>query len=613
MDPIEDTSSPAIYLLSAVTDKLPDIICSDLASVIVDDAAKLYMKLCPSDREVFRDLVDEGLVEDVTVLFRTFIPWFPLNEIRVKCPAVIGMDGNLPSIYIVDVDQLRQVYEFIIEHMIKDETRIGTSPSRKVSGWNGEQLDVQASIAMTYFCDRGFQCDVDEVNQEIQKRELRMEEIRNSRDIYKWKGEYNVHTHLLHAATSLGIPIIDHQLTDALSTFRRVRDKIDKDGPFKWILEWLEFADLDYDLKCLRGLRASIVNGKVSPQWAISQSGGGRISVKNPSYQCFPRKPGVRELIKAPLGCSFIIADFKCIELVTLAASATHRGIASRMSQLLGQGVDLHSHTAQQLLAKKMNTTTDTKTIRQSAKLFNMAIAYGMGATTLREKLAAEVGIVLKPRDVRLLKDQYKKSLYPEIDLMHRLQVPLTKRLSVIYGLPEPEVTSIAFRHRVNVIADESAINSWVSAHGGDLSRFSPIKLKSIWAFFRTLSKRSPLEESKKLNKPTDIELHPAFWEHSDTLSSRCKRVFGGPERVSVEASSLAADGAKRCLWACLRNGWRVVLFVHDEFVIEVPTSIANDIAHTIKKTLESEMSSVIHNKVPVTVDVGVREHWTKL
>lgn len=613
MNSIEGTPTQVIHLLSAVTDKLPDIICSDLASVIVDDAAKLYLKLCPSDREIFRDLVDEGLVEDVTVLFRTFIPWFPLNEMRVNCPAVIGMDGNLPSIYIVDVDQLRQVYKFIIEHMIKDETRIGRPLSRKVSGWNGEQLDVQASIAMTYFCDRGFQCDLEDVNQGIQQRELRMEEIRNSADTYRWKDERTVHSYLLNAATALGIPIIGHPIADPLSTFRRVRDKIDKDGPFKWILEWLEFADLDYDLKCLRGLRASIVNGKVNPQWAISQSGGGRISVKNPSYQCFPRKPGVRELIKAPPGCSFIIADFKCIELVTLAASATHRGIASRMSQLLAQGVDLHSHTAQQLLAKKMKTTTDSKTIRQSAKLFNMAIAYGMGAITLREKLAAEVGIVLKPKDVRLLKDQYKKSLYPEIDLMHGLQVPLTMRLSTIYGLPEPEVTSIAFRHRLNILTDQFAIYSWVSSHGGDLSRFSRIKLKSIWAFFRTLSKRSPLEASKKLNKPTDLELHPAFWEYSDTLSSRCKRVFGGAERVSVEASSLAADGAKRCLWACLRNGWRVVLFVHDEFVIEVPTSIANDIAPTIKKALESEMSNVIHNKVPVIVDVGVRDHWTKL
>lgn len=617
MTDIEGASNlPACYLVSEKIAELPATLCESLGQlVVVDDAAKLYMKLSPCDREVFREMVDEGIVEDVTVLLRTFATWVPMNDLRTKCPVAIGIDNNQPTVYIGDTDQLKQVYEFIVNDVIKNETYIGRQLTRKVTGWNGEILDVQASIAMTYFCARGFRCDVDLVNQEIQKREARMEQIRNEPDTHRWTDK-NLYYGLQNAAIALRIPVVSGTLciADPLNTFRRVRSQIDKDGPFKWILDWLEYTDIDYDLKCLRGLKSSIVAGKVNPQWSISQSGGGRISVKSPSYQCFPRKAGVREMIKASPGCSFIIADFKCIELVTLAASAASRGIASRMSQLLKQGVDLHSHTAQELLTKKMKTVNiDTKTLRQSAKLFNMAIAYGMGAKTLREKLGAEVGLILKPKDVRLLKDQYKKTLYPEIELMHRLQIPLATRLANIYGITQTDVANVASRHRLNLYSDETAIHSWVSDCGGDIKMFGPTKLKSIWAFFRDLNKRSPPTANKKLHLPKEVGYQPAFWEHSETLSSRCKRVFGGCERVSVEASSLAADGAKRCLWACLKNGWPVVLFVHDEFVIEVPTVVANDLSSIVKRTLESEMSSVIQSKVPVAVEVGIRDHWTKL
>lgn len=37
--------------------------------------------------------------------------------------------------------------------------------------------------------------------------------------------------------------------------------------------------------------------------------------------------------------------------------------------------------------------------------------------------------------------------------------------------------------------------------------------------------------------------------------------------------SGLAADGAKTALWNLTHIGFRVVAFIHDEFVIEIPNN----------------------------------------
>ena len=71
--------------------------------------------------------------------------------------------------------------------------------------------------------------------------------------------------------------------------------------------------------------------------------------------------------------------------------------------------------------------------------------------------------------------------------------------------------------------------------------------------------------------------------------------------RVSFTASrntpfqALAGDGAKLALWSLLRSGYRIVAFIHDEVVIELPMGADHAAeAERINRIMCEEMQRVI-------------------
>ena len=91
-------------------------------------------------------------------------------------------------------------------------------------------------------------------------------------------------------------------------------------------------------------------------------------------------------------------------------------------------------------------------------------------------------------------------------------------------------------------------------------------------------------------------------WEET-YLEKGCNTPFSG----------LAADGAKLAMFNLMHIGFRVVAFIHDEVVVEIPeNSNLNEEARVMDRVMVESMESVCHN-VPIKCEYAASRVWSKL
>ena len=96
----------------------------------------------------------------------------------------------------------------------------------------------------------------------------------------------------------------------------------------------------------------------------------------------------------------------------------------------------------------------------------------------------------------------------------------------------------------------------------------------------------------------------PELTSHNGHLRSRAER-----EAVNMPVQGTAADILKRAmidLHAALPSDTRMILTVHDELVLETPSSQAVEVSELVR----DKMENAVQLKVPLTVDVGVGQNW---
>lgn len=96
----------------------------------------------------------------------------------------------------------------------------------------------------------------------------------------------------------------------------------------------------------------------------------------------------------------------------------------------------------------------------------------------------------------------------------------------------------------------------------------------------------------------------PELTSHNGQLRSRAER-----EAVNMPVQGTAADILKRAmidLHAALPSDTRMILTVHDELVLETPSSQAAEVSELVRDRMEN----AVQLKVPLTVDVGVGQNW---
>jgi DNA polymerase I-like protein with 3'-5' exonuclease and polymerase domains len=96
------------------------------------------------------------------------------------------------------------------------------------------------------------------------------------------------------------------------------------------------------------------------------------------------------------------------------------------------------------------------------------------------------------------------------------------------------------------------------------------------------------------------------------TLTGRLRAAASYAARHNTVFQGLAADGAKLGLWKLWRAGYRVVNFVHDEVLVEVPTD-SNLLAHAgrIRQLMIEGMREVVPD-IRVDVEYAACDRWYK-
>ena len=98
------------------------------------------------------------------------------------------------------------------------------------------------------------------------------------------------------------------------------------------------------------------------------------------------------------------------------------------------------------------------------------------------------------------------------------------------------------------------------------------------------------------------------------TLTGRVRGRVGFSQARNTPFQGLAADGAKLALWRLIREGYRVVAFIHDEFLIELPDEggfVSEKEVLRVKDILCAEMEKVLVG-VPVACEATLSTCWSK-
>ena len=156
-------------------------------------------------------------------------------------------------------------------------------------------------------------------------------------------------------------------------------------------------------------------DGRIHPNFNITNVVTGRTSCSDPNLQQVPRNKDLRSLFTAPEGRVFLEADYSQIELRV----AAHFAQEPTMLKIYREGGDIHTETARTLCGGE-----PTKEDRSKAKAVNFGFLYGMQAKGFVEYAFDSYGVVFTPSEAERYRDlffQKYSRLLPWHDRMAKL------------------------------------------------------------------------------------------------------------------------------------------------------------------------------------------------
>jgi len=347
--------------------------------------------------------------------------------------------------------------------------------------------------------------------------------------------------------------------------------------------------------------------------------------------QNLPRDDRVRSCFVPSPNHVIISADYAGLELATLSQSVLRQlRIPSKMADAINAEKDLHRLVAAHVTGKPEEQVTGDD--RQKAKPINFGKPGGMGNAGLKCYAKASYGVVLDDTEVNSLTETWF-NLFPEMkEFLESGRVwgePAARFFELTphsyfehtgsrkfldhpdnYGrgdVPHPILGSMC---RKVLIESEPKTSRGVAYPSGEIDFFwTQVQRKLDLLPTETHSLIRTRQPSKKL------------WLSIQRIVDRssCMTLTG---RIRAKASycaqhntmfqGLAADGAKLALWRLWRTGYRLVNFVHDEVLVEVPTD--SDLrchAETIRRIMIEAMHEVVPD-VRIDVEYAAMDRWQK-
>jgi DNA polymerase-1 len=195
--------------------------------------------------------------------------------------------------------------------------------------------------------------------------------------------------------------------------------------------------------------------GRIHARYRQLGSQAGRMSCTDPNLQQVPTDPRYRACFRPQEGRVLVKADYSQIELRLAAEIAGD----ARLIQAFQRGDDLHTLTARQVLGKTASEVTSSE--RKAAKAINFGLLYGMGAKTLRAKIAQESGLEVSEAEARAWRDKFFAT-YRGLRAWHdRYREPYGQETSI-------DTRTVLGRRRLRVCRFTEKLNSGVQGAGCD-------------------------------------------------------------------------------------------------------------------------------------------------
>lgn len=348
----------------------------------------------------------------------------------------------------------------------------------------------------------------------------------------------------------------------------------------------------------------------------------GRTSCREPNMQQMPRDPRFRGMFVARPGQRLVIVDYSAIELRTLAAVCLARYGESVLSDTIRSGRDPHAYTAalvqgmdfDEFMALKETDPDTFKSARQTAKPVNFGVPGGLGAEKLAAYARAKYGVDMSQDEAAELRQALITRVYPELavylsdDAVERLARNLGRDPDEVEAAFVGPVFSNGFGGAWYVV--ERVVSGYITKQDG--TRMSPAMRTAIWHALADLT-----TDPEILRACKELEGSPAlgrrlFGSTAITLTGRVRAGLSYTEARNTPFQGLAADGAKLALWRLSEAGYKIVAFVHDEVVCEVPTETAEEDRRDIEGIMIAAMQEVLDCDLPVEVEGHVSERWVK-
>ena len=348
--------------------------------------------------------------------------------------------------------------------------------------------------------------------------------------------------------------------------------------------------------------------GRLHPRYSLAVSG--RALCSSPNLQQLPREGGVRECIVAPTGYVLLAGDYKCVEMVALAEICFQLYDNSALRDILNAGGDPHRLVAARILNKDAELVT--KEERQQAKAVNFGIPGGMGVTGFLDYARQNYGVTFTRE---LAEEFFEKwyALFPEV----RRYLDERRGLGGLFDLFD--FTNYPRFYAENALSN--AARCLVRIAGGNVAtshdrEFSQAEIDWVW---------QQLQRCALINDPqlrADVQSRRGSWRLRHELAShqvsvtptgRIRAECSGTEASNSPFQSLAADGCKLAFSELvLARGFRVVLLVHDEIVVEVPDTLELSMrADEMRQVMVEQMRRVCPN-VRVEVELAASRCWSK-
>jgi len=322
-------------------------------------------------------------------------------------------------------------------------------------------------------------------------------------------------------------------------------------------------------------------------------------------------------------GHAFIDTDYSAVEMATLAqASLSQFGGCSEMAKAINTGADLHCLVASRLTGKPMEQVT--KDERQKAKAVNFGLPGGMGIKTFIQSARAGYGIELTEPEAQDLTNAWFDT-FPEmrrfIDKSDNLGESIARLLKINCA-----DYSHATGQREILESNKIGILGWMARKIFSESdpttnagrRYDESACDYFWECLDTVADMLDDKHRQTIaNRTPSKELATAVSNLAGqagvlTATGRLRTNATYCARHNTIFQGLAADGAKLAMWKLWRNGFRIVNFIHDEFLIEVPRQ---DDYEEPKGMIERLMIEGMREVVPdveIKVESGVSNRWEK-